>query len=239
MLSSQSPGSSSFQPPPGPPGSFPPPGPQGLQGPPFQPPGSQVQLPLPAPQVSLSPQKPGSVEPPGIFFRQPTEDYNIISTSLGFAMVVFGGIQACLHVILAFNRLTAILFPHRYRTFWNGKSFYAIVSLAFIIPSFLYFWILYYGANVLMSPVFGTYVIDTLRTSIPWLHKATINTVIITITCVMAFAFDLSTFILLQKRNFVKTDPSKYNQEFRLLTVSVAFLIVHTLGLFTAVSERY
>uniref|UniRef100_A0A914QFC0 Serpentine receptor class gamma n=1 Tax=Panagrolaimus davidi TaxID=227884 RepID=A0A914QFC0_9BILA len=219
MSSSQSSESSSFQPPPGPPGSFPPPGseghlpppgpqgplpppgpqgsrpppgssgpfpPQESQGPHFQSPGSQVQLPLPGPQGSfqpsgppesqgqppsqgsLSPQKPGPVEPPGIFFRQPTEDYNIISTFLGFATVVFGGIQACLHVILAFNRLTAIFFPHRYRTFWNGKSFYAIVSLAFIIPSFLYFWILYYGANVLMSPVFGTYVIDTLRTPIPW-----------------------------------------------------------------------
>uniref|UniRef100_A0A914PAD6 Serpentine receptor class gamma n=1 Tax=Panagrolaimus davidi TaxID=227884 RepID=A0A914PAD6_9BILA len=171
-----------------------------------------------------------------ISFLQPPGQYNIIAITLVLGTVVLNGVQACLHAVMAFNRLTAILFPHAYSNLWKGKYFYRIILAAFLFPTFMYSWIAYFDASISISPAFNTYAADTLKTGIPWLKKHISHAIIIGSTCVLAVIFDLWTFILLQKGSLLKSNASKYKKEFRLLTVSLAFSIVHVLFLATAVN---
>uniref|UniRef100_A0A914P8D3 Serpentine receptor class gamma n=1 Tax=Panagrolaimus davidi TaxID=227884 RepID=A0A914P8D3_9BILA len=103
-----------------------------------------------------------------ISFLQPPGQYNIIAIILVLGTVILNGVQGCLHAVMAFNRLTAILFPHAYSNLWKGKYFYGIILAAFIFPTFMYSWIAYFGASVSISPAFNTYAADTLKTGIPW-----------------------------------------------------------------------
>ena len=109
-------------------------------------------------------------------FMGPLGSANALATIFVYLMTTTGGTQAWLHVILALNRLTAILFPRKYKTIWEGKNFVYMIALAFAFPAIIFSWILYFGGTVDYSPLYQAYVVDGIL-PISWVRlKILINT---------------------------------------------------------------
>uniref|UniRef100_A0AC35G7Q5 Serpentine receptor class gamma n=1 Tax=Panagrolaimus sp. PS1159 TaxID=55785 RepID=A0AC35G7Q5_9BILA len=139
--------------------------------------------------------------------------------------------QFIIHVLMAFNRFSAIIMVKSYNIVWNPDRFWIFLIIIFIIPGCYMSWLLVAGSYYLFIDYaaigYKAYKLNNINMG-SILRKSSFLLTVSIFTCILTIGMDIFTVTFLyRRRKRLIEDKKQFHNDVRLFAVSVVLLITH------------
>ena len=96
-------------------------------------------------------------------FLESFNERNLLMTIIQWLFCVLQHSQFIVHLLLALNRICAVIIPHSYKIYWAPRHFWKYCIFTCLVPMIYMGWLLKYGAHMYYEEGYN-YMVDSYST---------------------------------------------------------------------------